>query len=83
VKIEELNAHISALNVENLRLRSSEIALSAQLKREKDRSRSIMADAEAAVRSPVLAHTRLLMPPINLPPNSCSIQSSVIDPHRS
>jgi hypothetical protein len=51
VKIEELNAQISALNVENLRLRSSEIALSAQLRREKDKSRSIMADAEAAVCS--------------------------------
>lgn len=49
VKIEELNAQISALNVENLRLRSSEIALSAQLRREKDKSRSIMADTEAAV----------------------------------
>jgi hypothetical protein len=49
VKIEELNAQVSALYVENLRLRSSEIALSAQLKREKEKSRSIMADAEAAV----------------------------------
>lgn len=49
VKIEDLNAQISALNVENLRLRSSEIALSAQLRREKDKSRSIMADTEAAV----------------------------------
>lgn len=66
VKIEELNAHISALNVENLRLRSSEIALSAQLRREKDKSRSIMADAEAAVRSSVLTHIHLLMPPHKL-----------------
>ncbi|KAF9792637.1 hypothetical protein BJ322DRAFT_1030505 [Thelephora terrestris] len=49
LKIEELNAQISALNVENLRLRSTEIALCAQLRREKDKSRSIMADAEAAV----------------------------------
>ena len=57
MKIDELNAHISALNVENLRLRSSEIALSAQLRREKDKSRSIMADAEAAVCSSVLTHT--------------------------
>ena len=62
VKIEELNAQISALNVENLRLRSTEIALSAQLRREKDKSRSIMADAEAAVRSPLLTHTHLLEP---------------------
>ena len=66
MKIEELNAHISALNVENLRLRSSEIALSAQLRREKDKSRSIMADAEAAVCSSVLTHFHLLMPPRQL-----------------
>jgi hypothetical protein len=82
VKIEELNAHISALNVENLRLRSSEIALSVQLRREKDKSRSIMADAEAAVCSSVLTHTHLLVPASTFR-RTYSIQSSVIDPHRS
>jgi hypothetical protein len=76
VKIEELNAQISALNVENLRLRSSEIALSAQLRREKDKSRSIMADAEAAVRSPLLTHTHLPEPSHQLAANLNSI------PHR-
>lgn len=49
LKIEELNAHISTLYVENLRLRASEIALASQLKKERDRSQRIMADAEAAV----------------------------------
>ncbi|KAF5387168.1 hypothetical protein D9615_002095 [Tricholomella constricta] len=48
VRIEELNAQISSLYVENLRLRASEIALAAQLKREREKSRKIMAEAEAA-----------------------------------
>ncbi|KAF8802998.1 hypothetical protein BYT27DRAFT_6747755 [Phlegmacium glaucopus] len=48
VRIEELNAQISTLYVENLRLRASEIALTAQLKREREKSRKVMADAEAA-----------------------------------
>lgn len=78
MKIEELNAQISALNVENLRLRSSEIALCAQLRREKDKSRSIMADAEAAVRS-FLTHTHLLEPShqltAGLMPNSIPYRS--------
>ncbi|KAG6827311.1 hypothetical protein H0H92_012359 [Tricholoma furcatifolium] len=47
-RIEELNAQISSLYVENLRLRASEIALAAQLKREREKSRKIMAEAEAA-----------------------------------
>lgn len=50
VRIEELNAQISLLNVENLRLRASEIALAAQLKREREKSERVIADAEAAVR---------------------------------
>lgn len=50
VRIEELNAQISTLYVENLKLRASEIALEAQLKREREKSRKVMADAEAAVR---------------------------------
>jgi cell division protein FtsB len=49
VRIEELNAQISTLYVENLRLKANEIALTAQLKKEQDKSRKLMADAEAAV----------------------------------
>jgi hypothetical protein len=49
-KIEELNAQISTLYVENLRLRASEIALASQLKREQAKSQKIMADADSAVR---------------------------------
>ncbi|KAI0062149.1 hypothetical protein BV25DRAFT_1826018 [Artomyces pyxidatus] len=51
VRIEELNAQISTLYVENLRLRASEIALAAQLKKERDRSQRIMADAESAMHN--------------------------------
>ncbi|KJA15189.1 hypothetical protein HYPSUDRAFT_72222 [Hypholoma sublateritium FD-334 SS-4] len=51
VRIEELNAQISLLNVENLRLRASEIALAAQLKREREKSERVIADAEAASQS--------------------------------
>lgn len=40
------------LYVENLRLRASEIALAGQLKREREKSRRVLADAEAAV-SPI------------------------------
>jgi hypothetical protein len=50
VRIEELNAQISMLYVENLRLRASEIALASQLKREREQSRKILVDAEAAVK---------------------------------
>jgi hypothetical protein len=50
VRIEELNAQISTLYVENLRLRASEIALAAQLQREREKSWRIMTDAELAVR---------------------------------
>ena len=53
VRIEELQAQISTLYVENLRLRASEIALAAQLKKEQEKSQKILADAEAAVGSPV------------------------------
>ncbi|KAF9228972.1 hypothetical protein BS17DRAFT_799528 [Gyrodon lividus] len=48
VRIEELQTEISTLYVENLRLRASEIALAAQLKKEQEKSRKILADAEAA-----------------------------------
>ena len=37
------------LCVENLRLRASEIALASQLKREREQSQKVLADAEAAV----------------------------------
>ncbi|KAF9481288.1 hypothetical protein BDN70DRAFT_893413 [Pholiota conissans] len=50
-RIEELNAQISTLYVENLRLRASEIALAAQLKREREKSRKVLADAETASQS--------------------------------
>ena len=48
-RIEELNAQISTLYVENLRLRASEIALTSQLKKEKEKSQKILADTESAV----------------------------------
>ena len=48
-RIEELNAQISVLHVENLRLRASEIALGSQLKKEREKSQRILADAESAV----------------------------------
>ncbi|EIN07899.1 hypothetical protein PUNSTDRAFT_144391 [Punctularia strigosozonata HHB-11173 SS5] len=48
-KIEELNAQISTLYVENLRLRASEIALKSQLKRERAKSQKIMAEADSAI----------------------------------
>ncbi|KAL5490597.1 hypothetical protein ACEPAI_5431 [Sanghuangporus weigelae] len=66
MKIEELNAHISSLYVENLRLRASEIALQSQLKREKVRSHKIMADAEAAVFN-LLKHFGIIRESYNVP----------------
>ncbi|KAF8264664.1 hypothetical protein EI94DRAFT_1779516 [Lactarius quietus] len=51
VRIEELNAQISALHVENLRLRASEIALGTQLKKEREKSQRILTDAESAIHS--------------------------------
>ncbi|KIK51753.1 hypothetical protein GYMLUDRAFT_50377 [Collybiopsis luxurians FD-317 M1] len=49
VRIEELNAQISTLYTENLRLRASEINLAAQLKREREKSRKVITETEAAV----------------------------------
>ncbi|KAK1230077.1 hypothetical protein PQX77_006851 [Marasmius sp. AFHP31] len=49
VRIEELNAQISILYTENLRLRASEIALATQLKKEREKSRKIIAETEVAV----------------------------------
>jgi hypothetical protein len=51
IRIEELNAEITILQVENLRLRQSEITLQAQLKREREKTRRVITDTEAAVRS--------------------------------
>ncbi|KAI9453898.1 hypothetical protein BJY52DRAFT_1205372 [Lactarius psammicola] len=51
VRIEELNAQISALHVENLRLRASEIALGTQLKKEREKSQRIITDAESAIHN--------------------------------
>ncbi|KAG7453190.1 uncharacterized protein BT62DRAFT_50846 [Guyanagaster necrorhizus] len=48
VRIEELNAQISTLYNENLRLRASEIALSTELKRERQKSGKVMAEVEIA-----------------------------------
>ncbi|KAL1947122.1 hypothetical protein VTO73DRAFT_14083 [Trametes versicolor] len=50
-RIEELNAQISTLYVENLRLRASEIALCSQLKKEKEKSRKILSDTETATHT--------------------------------
>jgi len=49
VRVEELNAQVSTLYVENLRLRASEISLAAQLKREKERSHRVVEQAEKVV----------------------------------
>ncbi|KAJ7601221.1 hypothetical protein C8J56DRAFT_28831 [Mycena floridula] len=48
VRINELTAQISILQAENAQLRSSEISLLGQLRREKDISRRIIAEAESA-----------------------------------
>ncbi|KAI0823827.1 hypothetical protein BC628DRAFT_1381952 [Trametes gibbosa] len=50
-RIEELNAQISTLYVENLRLRASEIALTSQLKKEKEKSRKVLSDTESATHT--------------------------------
>jgi len=42
IRIEELNAKISALYLQNLHMRASEIALSVQLKRECKRTKSLL-----------------------------------------
>ncbi|KAF8508290.1 hypothetical protein JB92DRAFT_3145075 [Gautieria morchelliformis] len=49
VRVEELNAQVSTLYVENLRLRASEIALVSQVKREKERAQRVVDEAEIAV----------------------------------
>jgi hypothetical protein len=49
IRIEELTNQISALMSENVDLRTGQITLQGQVRREKDKSRKMMADAEAAV----------------------------------
>lgn len=50
LRIEELNAEISTLQVENLRLRASQISLLSQLQREREKTHRVMVGAENAVR---------------------------------
>ncbi|KAJ6567077.1 hypothetical protein B0H19DRAFT_1139328 [Mycena capillaripes] len=69
MKIEELNTEISTLYTENLRLRASEIALAAQLKREREKSRKILSDAEAATQA-LSSHFGLLRQTFNIPVNA-------------
>ncbi|KAK7036012.1 hypothetical protein R3P38DRAFT_2910184 [Favolaschia claudopus] len=66
MKIEELNTEIATLCSENLRLRTSEIALSAQLKREREKSRKIMSDAEAATQA-LMSQFGFLRQTFNIP----------------
>lgn len=56
VRIEELNAQVSILCTENLRLRASEISLTTQLKQERDNSRRLMDDVQAAVCTTMFFH---------------------------
>ncbi|KAG1731202.1 uncharacterized protein EDB91DRAFT_730277 [Suillus paluster] len=71
VRIEELNAQISTLYVENLRLRASEIALTAQLKKEQEKSRKIMAGAEAATAN-LVKHLTFLRQSFGIAPGVAS-----------
>jgi hypothetical protein len=71
VRIEELNAQISTLYVENLRLRASEIALAAQLKKEQEKSRKIMADADAATAN-LVKHLTFLRQSFGIAPGVAS-----------
>ncbi|KAG5637186.1 hypothetical protein H0H81_005443 [Sphagnurus paluster] len=66
VRIEELNAQLSSLYVENLRLRASEIALAAQLKREREKSRKILAEAETATLT-LTKHLGFIRQSFNIP----------------
>ncbi|KAH0830215.1 hypothetical protein J3R83DRAFT_1572 [Lanmaoa asiatica] len=71
VRIEELQAEISTLYVENLRLRASEIALATQLKKEQEKSRKVLADAEAAT-SNLSKHLGFLRQSLNTTPSTPS-----------
>ncbi|KAF9024186.1 hypothetical protein BDZ89DRAFT_1136205 [Hymenopellis radicata] len=48
LRVKELSAEIAQLFNENIRLRESEIALAAELKREREKSRKVLYDAEMA-----------------------------------
>ncbi|KAN0075562.1 hypothetical protein V8E55_011585 [Tylopilus felleus] len=71
VRIEELQTEISTLYVENLRLRASEIALAAQLKKEQEKSRKVLADAEAATAH-LAKHLSFLRQSLNASPTTPS-----------
>ncbi|KAG6878812.1 hypothetical protein C0992_007525 [Termitomyces sp. T32_za158] len=66
VRIEELNAEISKLYVENLKLKASEITLVAQLKREREKSCKVIAEAEAATHN-LTKHLGYLRQTLNIP----------------
>ncbi|KAJ7061477.1 hypothetical protein C8F01DRAFT_1252254 [Mycena amicta] len=66
MKIEELNTEISTLYSENLRLRASEIALTTELKREREKSRKMLSDAEAAAQA-LGSHLAALRDTYNVP----------------
>ncbi|KAJ3773224.1 hypothetical protein FB446DRAFT_733673 [Lentinula raphanica] len=82
VRIEELNAQISTLYTENLRLRASEINLAAQLKREREKSRKVIAETEAAV-SGLTKHLGFLRQAFSIPENSHSPSFSSPTPPRA
>ncbi|OAX37501.1 hypothetical protein K503DRAFT_850425 [Rhizopogon vinicolor AM-OR11-026] len=82
VRIEELNAQISTLYVENLRLRASEIALTAQLKKEQEKSRKIMVDAEAATAN-LVKHLTFLRQSFGIPPGIVSPSKEPKPPPRA
>ncbi|KAJ6500833.1 hypothetical protein C8R45DRAFT_81993 [Mycena sanguinolenta] len=81
MKIEELNTEISTLYTENLRLRASEIALASQLKREREKSRKILSDAEAATQT-LSAHFGFLRQTFNIPVHAPPSPAAT-PPHRS
>ncbi|CAK5263950.1 unnamed protein product [Mycena citricolor] len=66
MKIEELNTEITTLYTENLRLRTSEIALAAQVKRERETSRKILLEAETATQA-LMRHLSNLRETYNVP----------------
>ena len=70
VRIEEHTAEVSTLRAENLILRASENALKAQLRQEHEKSRKILAQAEAAVRGATLPADRVVDYSVRLQPSS-------------
>ncbi|KAL1746469.1 hypothetical protein HDZ31DRAFT_34126 [Schizophyllum fasciatum] len=71
VRIEELTAEVSTLRAENLILRASENALKAQLRQEHDKSRKILAQAEAAIAAQFQAvRAAMRIDPASPPPPS-------------